>query len=184
MRLLEAAGIAFATVASSVNERATEAPLMMRGASPAEVAAALADAKAMDVSTRERDALVIGADQTLDCDGVRWTKPANVTEARAQLARLADRTHRLHSSVAVARDSAVIWRHAASASLAMRALTASEIDAYLAEVGEAALASVGAYQIEGPGIRLFERIEGDYFAILGLPLLPLLLYLRGEGAIP
>ena len=130
-----------------------------------------------------REALVIGADQTLDVDGNRWTKPATVAEAREQLARLSGHAHQLHSAVAVARDGAVAWRHRDSAQLTMRPLSATMIDAYLAEVGDAALASVGAYQIEGPGIRLFDRIDGDYFTILGLPLLPLLAYLRGEGAI-
>ena len=176
MRLLKAAGIAFATVASSVNERATEAPLMMRGASPAEVAATLADAKAMDVSTREPDALVIGADQTLDSDGVRWTKPANVTEARAQLARLAGRTHRLHSSVAVARDSAVIWRHAATASLTMRALTASEIDAYLAT--RIWQGCAGAYAIQEKDDPYVRVSEGSVSNVIGLPMETLARVLR------
>ena len=184
MRLLKAAGIAFTAVAPSVDERAMEAPLVLRGASPTEIAVALADAKAIDVSESEKDALVIGADQTLDCDGERWTKPPSLAVAHQQLARLSGRTHRLHSAVAVARNGRVAWRYHDSASLTMRPLSAAAIDAYLGEVGDAARTSVGAYQVEGPGIRLFERIDGDYFTILGLPLLPLLLYLRGEGAIP
>ena len=184
VRLLKAAGIAFTAVAPSVDERAMEAPLVLRGASPAEIAVALADAKAIDVSESEKDALVIGADQTLDCDGERWTKPPSLAVAHQQLARLSGRTHRLHSAVAVARNGRVAWRYHDSASLTMRPLSAAAIDAYLGEVGDAARTSVGAYQVEGPGIRLFERIDGDYFTILGLPLLPLLLYLRGEGAIP
>ena len=184
MRLLKAAGIAFTAVAPSVDERAMEAPLVLRGGSPTEIAVALADAKAIDVSESEKDALVIGADQTLDCDGERWTKPPSLAVAHQQLARLSGRTHRLHSAVAVARNGRVAWRYHDSASLTMRPLSAAAIDAYLGEVGDAARTSVGAYQVEGPGIRLFERIDGDYFTILGLPLLPLLLYLRGEGAIP
>jgi septum formation protein len=184
MRLLKAAGIAFTAVAPSVDERAMEAPLVLRGASPTEIAVALADAKAIDVSESEKDALVIGADQTLDCDGERWTKPPSLAVAHQQLARLSGRTHRLHSAVAVARNGRVAWRYHDGASLTMRPLSAAAIDAYLGEVGDAARTSVGAYQVEGPGIRLFERIDGDYFTILGLPLLPLLLYLRGEGAIP
>ena len=182
MALLDSAGIAFSSVPSSVDERAVEAPLIVGGASPADIAAALADAKALDVSMRAPDGLVIGADQTLDCDGDRWTKPANRADARRQLARLSGRTHRLHSAVAIARNGKITWRHLASASLTMRPLAAAAIDAYLADVGDAALMSVGAYQIEGPGIRLFDKIDGDYFTILGLPLLPLLAYLRGEGA--
>jgi septum formation protein len=184
VRLLKAAGIAFTAVAPSVDERAMEMPLVLHGASPAEIAVALADAKAIDVSESEKDVLVIGADQTLDCDGERWTKPPSLAVAHQQLARLSGRAHRLHSAVAVARNGRVAWRYRDSASLTMRPLSAAAIDAYLGEVGDAARTSVGAYQVEGPGIRLFERIDGDYFTILGLPLLPLLLYLRGEGAIP
>jgi septum formation protein len=181
--LLANAGIAFAVEPSTVDERAVEAPLIARGASPAEIASALAEAKAVEVSRRIPQALVIGADQTLDCDGHRGTKSESLAEARTQLQRLAGRSHQLHSAVAVARDGAVAWRLRDSATLTMRPLSAAEIDAYLARVGETVLKSVGVYQLEGEGIRLFERIEGDYFTILGLPLLPLLAYLRGEGAI-
>lgn len=181
--LLNAAGVSFIAMPSSVDERAVEMPLIEKGMSPKEIASALADAKATAVSRNSSGAFVIGADQTLELDGGRWTKPGSVAEAREQLARLSGRMHELHSAVAVARDGAILWRHSASARLTMRPLTATAIDAYLAEVGEAALASVGAYQIEGPGIRLFERIDGDYFTILGLPLLPLLMYLRSEGVV-
>jgi septum formation protein len=183
MALLAAAGVPFTALPSSVDERAVEMPLIVGGATPAEIAAALADAKAVDVGARRPDALVVGADQTLDLDGDRWTKPASLDDAREQLARLSGRTHRLHSAVAVARHGKIAWAHGESATLTMRRLTAAAIDAYLAERGDTALTSVGAYQIEGPGIRLFEAIEGDYFTILGLPLLPLLAYLRSEGAI-
>lgn len=182
--LLAGAGISFTTVPSAIDERVVEAPLLARGASPADIASALAEAKAIDVSQREPGAIVIGADQTLGSGGDLGTKPASMAEAREQLARLSGRMHQLHSAVAVARGGRVAWHHRDSAALTVRRLDATAIDAYLAEVGDAALASVGAYQIEGRGIRLFEAIDGDYFTILGLPLLPLLLYLRGEGAIP
>jgi septum formation protein len=181
--MLKAAGVAFEAVPSSVDERAAEAPLIAREASPAEVASALAEAKAIDVSARSQGALVIGADQTLDLDGARWTKPGTTAMAREQLARLSGRAHRLHSAVAVARDGAVTWRHVATATLTVRPLTASVIDAYLAAAGDAVLGSVGAYQLEGLGARLFDRIDGDYFTILGLPLLPLLARLREEGVL-
>jgi septum formation protein len=181
--LLANAGLAFTVVPSTLDERVVEAPLIAGGAAPAEIAAALADAKAAEVSRQRPDALVIGADQTLDCDGHRGIKSETMAEARAQLQRLAGRAHRLHSAVAVARDGAVRWRHLDSATLTMRPLAAAEIDAYLRRVGEDILQSVGVYRLEGEGIRLFERIDGDYFTILGLPLLPLLAYLRGEGAI-
>jgi septum formation protein len=180
--LLRNAGMAFSVHPAAIDERAVEAPLIARGATPKEVAAALAEAKALAVS-RAHPGLVIGADQTLDLDGRQWHKPRSLAEAADQISALAGRTHALHSALAVARDGALTWRHIESARLAMRPLTADEIAAYLAEAGDAALTSVGAYQIEGPGIRLFERIDGDHFTILGLPLLPLLAYLRGEGAL-
>jgi septum formation protein len=181
--LLANAGVAFTVEPAALDERAIEAPLMGRGASPAEIAVALADAKAAEVSRRLPEAVVIGADQTLDCDGHRGTKSETVGEARAQLQRLAGRAHQLHSAVAVARKGAIIWRHGDSARLTMRPLSTAAIDAYLSRVGEDVLRSVGVYQLEGEGIRLFERIEGDYFTILGLPLLPLLAYLRSQGAL-
>lgn len=181
--LLESAKVPFRAVPSAIDERAVETPLIAGGATPAEVATALAEAKAIDVASRVRDALVIGADQTLDLDGDRWTKPASVAVAREQLARLSGNTHQLHSAVAIVRGGEVTWRRVASVSMTMRPLTASAIDAYLAEVGDAVTTSVGGYQIEGAGIRLFDKIEGDYFAILGLPLLPLLARLREEGVL-
>lgn len=181
--LLANAGLAFDIEPASLDERRLEAPLIARGATPADIAVALAEAKAADVSDRLPDALVIGADQTLDCDGHRGTKSETLADAKNQLQRLAGRSHSLHSAVAVALGGAVRWRHLASATLTMRPLTAAEIDHYLRRVGDNVLKSVGVYQLEGEGIRLFERIEGDYFTILGLPLLPLLAYLRSQGAI-
>jgi septum formation protein len=196
--LLAAAGIAFEAKAAAIDERAIEAPLRAAGKSAAEIALALAEAKGLAVAGvvdllptsalqgevrggASRPTLVIGADQTLECEGRRFSKPGSREEARAQIAALAGRTHALHAGLAGVRDGAVAWRHVETARLTMRVLTSAEIDAYLNRAGEAALESVGAYQIEGLGIQLFERIEGDYFTILGLPLLPLLKWLRGEG---
>jgi septum formation protein len=156
--------------------------LVSAGAAPDKIALALAEAKALAV-TDSGEACVIGADQTLDANGERWHKPATMEEARAQLLALSGRSHRLHAAVAGAYRGAVCWRHIDTAVLTMRPLTSDEIDAHLERVGEKALTSVGAYQIEGPGIQLFDRIEGDYFAILGLPLLPLLNWLREQGAL-
>jgi septum formation protein len=181
--MLTAAGLAFSVRPAGIDERSIEIPLLAGGASPADVAAALAEEKALAVSRAAAGALVVGADQTLDLDGERWTKPATLSAAREQLARLSGRSHRLHSAVATARDGRVLWQHTASATLTMRTLSDAAIDAYLAETGERALTSVGAYELEGRGVRLFEAIDGDYFTILGLPLLPLLAYLRGEGEI-
>src|SRR3990167_631526 len=182
--LLRNAGIDFTAMPAQIDERAIEAPLAASARPPAEIAAALAEAKALSVAASRAGALVIGADQVLSADGRVWHKPAGVGEARDQLIALSGRTHELHSAIAVARGSTIGWRHRETVRLTMRPLTAAFIDGYLARVGEEALKSVGSYQIEGPGIQLFERIEGDYFAILGLPLLPLLAHLRSAGAIP
>jgi len=181
--MLRNAGLAFDALPSPLDERAAEARLLAAGASPGDVALGLAEAKAAAVAVLRPEAIVIGADQTLDAEGTRWHKPASRAEARAQLLALSGRTHHLRSAVAAVRDGAVRWRHVETAALTMRAFDGSEVDAYLDRVGDAALSSVGAYQIEGPAIRLFERIDGDYFTILGLPLLPLLGWLREEGAL-
>lgn len=181
--ILRNAGVVFEALPSRVDERRIEASLASAGASPGEIALALAEAKAAAVAHADPAALVIGADQTLEAGTERWHKPASMMEARDQLGALSGRTHRLRSAVVGLHGNAPPWRFVDTASLTMRNLSSSEIDAYLDRVGEIALRSVGAYQLEGPGIQLFERIEGDYFTILGLPLLPLLTWLRGEGAL-
>lgn len=176
--LLKNAGLSFEVVPSTVDERALEEPLLARGASPSEIASLLAVEKAREVSRRIPDAIVIGADQTLDLDGHRGTKSETREAAREQLARLAGRTHHLRSAVAVARNGEILWQHVDSAALRMRPLTADEIESYIARTDDSVLKSVGVYQLEGEGVRLFDSIEGSYFTILGLPLLPLLKYLR------
>jgi septum formation protein len=183
MGLLTAAGIPFEAAPPGVDERAVEAPLVARGADAAGIAAALAEAKALAVSWREPEAHVIGADQTLSCDGRQWHKPKDMAEARAQLLTLSGRTHELHTGLAGARGGAVVWRHRDTARLTMRALSPGFVDDYLAAVGDAALGTVGAYSVEGRGIQLFERIEGSHFTILGLTMIPLLAWLRAEGAV-
>ena len=182
--LLQNAGIPFEAVPASIDERAIEAPLIAGRRTSGDIALALAEAKAIAISRAEPTATVIGADQTLEADGTRWTKPASIEEARRQLQHLSGRTHALHSGVAAARNGEIAWRHLDTAHMTMRKLSASFIDSYLTQVGDQSLASVGAYQVEGMGIQLFERIDGDYFTILGLPLLPLLGWLRAEKAIP
>lgn len=179
--LLENAGLTFEVDPADLDERSAEAPLLAAGASPADLAAALAMAKASFVSAGRPGDLVIGADQTLDLDGRRLTKPGDMEAARRQLLLLSGRVHQLHSAIACARDDEIVWEHVETASLEMRRLDPAEIGRYLAEAGPGVLGSVGAYQLEGLGIRLFERIEGDYFAILGLPILALLGFLRSEG---
>jgi septum formation protein len=181
--LLKSAGVHFTSRPAAIDERAVAAPLLAAGRTPAEVAGVLADEKALAVGREVPAALVIGADQALDFDGALWTKPPTRAAARAQITRLSGRSHRLESAVSVAEAGRVAWRWVESATLTMRELSAIEIDHYIATAGDAALASVGAYQIEGPGIQLFDRIQGDYFTILGLPLLPLLAFLREEGAL-
>ncbi|MCK0206785.1 Maf family protein [Starkeya koreensis] len=181
--LLEAARLAFEATGVDVGERALEAQAVAAGADPREVAAILARAKARTGSALHPGRLVIGADQTLALGDEAFHKPADLGAARAQLTRLAGRTHHLHSALCVARDGAVLFETVESAALAMRPLAAPALDAYLAEAGEAVLSSVGGYQLEGLGIHLFERVEGDHSVILGLPLLPLLAFLRRQGVL-
>ena len=183
-RLLGAAGLRPLIAPPQVDESGVRDSLRAAGASPAQVADALAELKALRVSNAGSDPFVIGADQVLTCDGVWFDKPADLGGARRQLRQLRGRTHVLTSAVVVARGGAAVWRHAESARLTMRRFSDEFIDAYLAQLGDAALNSVGAYQLEGLGIQLFERIEGDFFCILGLPLLPLLAFLREHGAVP
>jgi septum formation protein len=181
--LLENAGLSFEVVSADIDERAAEEPLLRAGATPDDIATALAMVKASAVGGARTDALVIGADQVLDLDGERLTKPADMDAARHQLLKLSGKTHLLHSAVACARGEEIVWQHVETAALTMRKLTPVFIGRYLAAVGDDALKSVGVYQIEGRGIQLFEKVDGDFFTILGLPLLPLLAFLRSEGVV-
>lgn len=179
--MLENAGLRFEALPAGLDERAAETPLLDAGMKLADVATALAMAKAAWVSERHPEAMVIGADQILDLDGERLTKPDDMEAARVQLLRLSGRAHRLHAAVACARGGTVVWNHLDSATLAMRALESGAIGKYLAAAGPGVLGSVGAYQLESLGVTLFDRIDGDFFTILGLPLLPLLAFLRRTG---
>lgn len=181
--ILKGAGVDFEVVGSGIDEDAIKPTLLVGGGTPRSVAAGLAALKAAAVS-RDRAGLVIGADQTLDLDGTLCDKATSLAEARARLTLLRGRAHALHAAVAVAREGAVVWRHVETASLTMRAFSDRFLETYLARAGEPILGSVGCYQMEGEGAQLFETVEGDYFSILGLPLLPLLAALRGEGALP
>lgn len=180
-KLLANAGLKVRSVEHDVDERALVAS--SSSSDPKALARLLAEAKAVSASRRHAEALVIGADQTLDLDGALLTKPANRKAAKAQLASLSGRSHALHSAFAIARGGRRLVRQTRTARLTMRRLDEAEIDRYLDEAGAAAMSSVGAYQLEHLGIRLFERIDGDYFTILGLPMLPLLASLRRLGAI-
>ncbi len=181
--MLANAGVDVEAVPAEVDERALEAPLKGSGTSPEDVAAILAEAKALEVSERRPGALVLGADQTLSLGDEILHKPADMEDARRRLLALSGKTHQLNSAAVLARDGQVLWRHVGIASLTMRKLDPAFIGRHLARVGQKALKSVGAYQIEGEGIQLFEKIEGDYFTVVGLPLLPVLAELRKLGAI-
>jgi septum formation protein len=177
--LLTQAGIAVDAVAADLDERAVQQQSGLDD--PDAIAVLLAEAKANNVSVHHNGRFVVGADQTLALGKRLFNKPADRTAAAAHLADLAGKTHELHSAVAVARDGAVLWSHVSVARMTMRPLSTAQIDAYLDAAGDAVTASVGAYQLEKHGVHLFERIEGDHFTILGLPLLPLLAFLRSRN---
>jgi septum formation protein len=181
--MLEAAGVAFEVDAPRVDEEAAKIGLRNEGAKPRDQAIALAELKALSVSST-RAGLVIGADQMLALEGEAFDKPKSAAEAREHLLRLRGRTHELITAAVVARENEVIWRHIDTPRLAMRGFSDAFLDDYLGRAGESVLMSVGAYQLEGLGAHLFERVEGDYFSILGLQLLPLLAFLREQGIAP
>ena len=180
--VLDGAGVAYEAAGSGVDEDAAKAELLAKGASPREVAGALAERKALAVSAG-RGELVIGADQTLEFEGRLYDKVETVAAARERLRAMRGRPHQLHSAVVVARDGAAVWREMESATLTMRDFSDAFLEDYLAVEGEAALGSVGCYRLEGLGVQLFSDIQGDYFTILGLPLMGLLDLLRREGVL-
>lgn len=181
--MLESAGLRFDTEKPQIDERAVEAGIEGSGLDPNEIATILAEAKAIDVSERHPGRLVIGCDQILSLDGEVLHKPQDKEGARRRLLALSGKTHELHSAVVAARDGKAVWRHVSTARMTMRKLDPAFIGRHLARVGEKALSSVGAYQVEGEGVQLFDRIEGSHFTIVGLPLLPLLAFLREQGVI-
>jgi septum formation protein len=176
--LLANAGIDFEAVPADIDERAVQQA--SRLTAPGEIAVLLASEKSLFISAKRPDRFVVGADQTLALGSRLFSKPAGRAQAAEQLRALAAGTHELHSAVAVARDGKIMFTDISVARMTMRKLSEAEIDTYLNEAGEAVTSSVGAYQLEGLGVHLFERIEGDHFTILGLPLLPLLAFLRSE----
>lgn len=182
--LLENAGVPVTVDAAAVDEEEVKASLRAAGAAAGDVAEALAELKAQRVTARHQGALVIGADQVLESEGQWFDKPPDLDHAAAHLQALSGRTHRLVACVCVVRDGRRLWHHIDSAELTMRPLTERFIADYLAAVGEDALGSVGAYRLEGLGVQLFSRVGGDYFTVLGLPLLPLLDFLRNQQVVP
>lgn len=183
-QLLKNAGVDFETRPARVDEATVKEAMHADQSEPGDAAQALADLKAIRVSTNEPDALVIGGDQILECDGVWFDKPEDMTAARDQLLSLSGRSHQLWTAAAVAKDGTVIWRDLVRTRMTMRRLSGEFVDDYLAAEGERVLSSVGAYQVEGRGIQLFSAIGDDFFAILGLPLLSLLDFLRVHKAVP
>jgi nucleoside triphosphate pyrophosphatase len=177
--LLANAGISFDAIPADIDERSVQQNSGL--STPGEIAGLLAREKAGFVSSKNPGRYVVGADQTLALGNRLFSKPAGRAQAADQLRLLAGHTHELHSAVAVARDGKIVLSDVVVARMTMRRLDESEIETYLDQAGEVVTTSVGAYQLEGLGVHLFERIEGDHFTILGLPLLPLLAFLRGEG---
>ena len=179
-QLLANAGLSFAIEPAGIDEDEVKRSLGSRAA-PQELAETLAEMKALRVSARHSASFVVGADSALACNGRMFDKPPTLDAARKQLLALRGQTHELFSSVVVARGGVRLWHWNERARLTMRSFSEGFIDAYLARAGETVLSSVGAYQLEGLGAHLFTRVDGDYFTILGLPLLPLLSFLAGHG---
>jgi septum formation protein len=176
--LLSGAGLRFEACPAEIDERSLEATLLGKGGNAADLARSLAVAKALAVSNQRPGAVVIGGDQVLAIDGHILHKPADMNAARAQLLRLRGNTHQLLGGIALARDGQLLWSDLVVSTLTLRDFTDSELDHVLHLEGDTVLQSVGAYRFEGPSVRLFDTIDGDYFSILGLPLLPLLAALR------
>ena len=182
-RMLREAGLDIEIDPSSVDEDEVKSALKGEGADAAAVADTLSELKARHVARRHAGAFVIGADQVLDCGGVLFDKPTDRDHARAHLRALSGKTHELVSAVAVMRDRERLWHHIDRARLSMRPLSEAFIGDYLDRMGDDIFATVGGYRLEGLGAQLFTRVEGDFFTILGLPLLPLLDFLRQHGVV-
>ena len=179
--LLKNAGISFVSESANIDEREVEKPILASGMSGADVAEVLALAKAADVSARNPGAFVIGCDQTLTFEGELLHKPANMEEVRRRLLALSGKTHELNSAICIVQDGEQLWNHLSVSRITFRELDPGFVGRHVASVGEGLLGSVGAYQVEGPGIQLFDKMEGDFFSIVGLPLLPLLKELQKLG---
>ena len=181
--VLAGAGLQFTVWPAAIDEAGVKRAARSEGLDALAVALRLADAKAAEIARHEPQALVIGADQILVCDGTWYDKPENLAAARRQLLALRNRSHALATAVVCRSGDRLLWQHTAQPRLTMRAFSEPFLDAYLAMEGAHVLSSVGAYRLEGPGAQLFAAVEGDHAAILGLPLLPLLRFLRGLGVV-
>jgi len=182
--LLRAAGLSFDQQPVRIDEEGLRDSLLAEGATAHDIADILAEHKAQRLASRHPDSLVLGCDQVLECDGALFAKPASPADARGQLTTLRNRTHRLHTAAVLYHQGEPVWRHVSTPRLTMRDFTDAFLDDYLAAQWEDIRHCVGCYQIEGAGIRLFSRIEGDLFAIQGLPLLELLTVLTARKDIP
>ena len=184
LHLLKAAGLQVTALPARIDEDSLRAALEAEAASPRDIADALAEMKAQKLADKHPTALVLGCDQVLDFSGRAWGKPETIDAARTQLRTLRGKTHRLHSAIVLCDAQRPVWRHIGEARLTMRDFSDSFLDEYLARNWESIRSAVGCYKLEEEGVRLFSAIEGDYFTILGLPLVPLLGYLAQREFIP
>ncbi|WP_417459406.1 Maf family protein [Kordiimonas sp.] len=184
VKMLADAGVRFKSIKPAVDEDAIKAALLADGASPRDIADALADMKARSVSFMHPGALILGSDQVISKDGVLFSKASTREDAKKTLMALAGGTHELVSAAVIYQGGEAVWRALDSVKLTMRTLSDAFIDSYLDDIGDAALWSAGAYQLEGQGAQLFTRVDGDFFTVLGLPLLPVLDYLRRREVLP
>lgn len=179
--MLRNAGVEVETQVARVDEATIKGSMLAENARPRDIADTLAEMKARRVAMKHPEALVLGADQVLVCDGQLFDKPETVEEARAHLKTLRGKAHELLSAAVIFENGTPVWRHIGRAQLMMREFSDEFLDAYVAEQGDDLLTTVGAYKLEGVGAQLFSRVQGDYFSVLGLPLLEVLEFLRSRG---
>lgn len=179
--MLRNAGVEVETLVARVDETTIKGAMLAENARPRDIADTLAEMKARRVAMKHPETLVLGADQVLVCDGQLYDKPETVEEARAQLKSLRGKAHELLSAAVIFENGAPVWRHIGRAQLMMREFSDEFLDAYVTAQGDDLLTTVGAYKLEGAGAQLFSRVQGDYFSVLGLPLLEVLEFLRSRG---